>query len=86
MQPLSLAYTRLWGLPMGRLWRPRVAWYGDMDLASHLWGVLKRGPIDVTVTLGEPIAVPASADRKAVTRQAERAVRGAALAALLGRG
>ena len=85
VQPLSLAYTRLWGLPMGRLWRPRVAWYGDMELASHLWGVLRRGPVDVTVTLGEPIEVPASADRKKVTREAERAVRGATLAALQGR-
>jgi len=85
VQPLSIAYTRLHGLPMGRVWRPRVAWYGDMDLAPHLWGVLKSGAVDVTVTLGEPIPFAASADRKRVTRDAENFVRAATVGALLGR-
>ncbi len=36
IQPVSIAYTRLDGVPMGRYLRPLIAWYGDMDLASHL--------------------------------------------------
>ncbi|MGI9372468.1 MAG: lysophospholipid acyltransferase family protein, partial [Hyphomicrobiales bacterium] len=30
VQPLSIAYTGLGGLPMGRRRRPYLAWYGDM--------------------------------------------------------
>jgi lyso-ornithine lipid O-acyltransferase len=86
IQPISVAYTRLWGLPMGRLWRPRVAWYGDMRLAPHLWGVLKQSAIDVTVTLGPPIAFDAADDRKRVARSAETFVRRATISALTGRG
>src|SRR4051812_14172517 len=37
IQPVTVAYTRLDGLPIGRQWRPFFAWYGAMDMASHLW-------------------------------------------------
>ena len=84
LQPVSLAYTRWNGLPMGRVERPRVAWYGDMDLAPHLWRVLKDGWIDVVVAFGEPIAVDASADRKSLARTAEQEVRRMTLAAQRG--
>jgi hypothetical protein len=34
-------------------------------------GILRGGPLDVTVSFGEPIAFDEGADRKALTRQAE---------------
>src|SRR3546814_6911519 len=37
VQPVSIAYTRLDGLPLGRYLRPFFAWYGDMELGPHLW-------------------------------------------------
>src|ERR1700704_6325769 len=42
IQPLSIAYTRLNGLPMGRLHRPMAAWYGRMELVPHLIRVLRQ--------------------------------------------
>jgi hypothetical protein len=42
---LALTYTRAYGLPLGRRGRPQVAWYGDMDLASHAWRLLGLGPL-----------------------------------------
>ena len=37
VQPVSVVYDRLGGLPAGRASRPVFAWYGDMDIASHFW-------------------------------------------------
>jgi 1-acyl-sn-glycerol-3-phosphate acyltransferase len=75
VQPLSLAYTRFDGLPVGRALRERVAWYGDADLIPHFIRVLASGATDVTLSWGETIALTAESDRKQVTRDAEAAVR-----------
>ena len=66
VQTIAIVYTRVHGLPMNRQQRPAVAWYGDMDMLSHAWGVLKLGPLDVQVRLGEPVAMSAVGDRKAL--------------------
>ncbi|KAB7785187.1 lysophospholipid acyltransferase family protein [Methylorubrum populi] len=75
LQPLALAYPRRNGLPVTRAERPEIAWYGDMDLAPHLALFAKRGPIDVHVNWGAPIAFEPATDRKRATAQAEAAVR-----------
>ena len=75
LQPLALAYPRRNGLPVTRAERPEIAWYGDMDLAPHLALFATRGPIDVHVDWGAPIAFDAATDRKVATAQAESAVR-----------
>jgi len=85
LQPLSLAYTGLLGLPLGRQHRPRVAWYGDFEMLPHLVGILKSGGVDVTVTWGEAVAVDAGADRKAAARRLEDSVRRTTALALRGR-
>ncbi len=85
VQPVSLAYTRLHGLPMGRQFRPLVAWYGDIGLTKHFFRVLREGAIDVRVSFGPLIAVDADADRKSLARQTEAVVRRMTAAALAGR-
>jgi 1-acyl-sn-glycerol-3-phosphate acyltransferase len=75
VQPVSIAYTRYGGLPVGRALREKVAWWGDMDLVPHLIGVLENGALDVTVTWGEAVAYGMNADRKQIARDAEAAVR-----------
>ena len=75
VQPLSLAYIGWAGLPIGRALRDRVAWYGDIDLIPHLIGVLASGAVDVTITWGDAKAYNMSANRKAIARDAELAVR-----------
>lgn len=82
VQPLSLAYTRFDGLPVGRALRERVAWYGDADLIPHFIRVLASGATDVTLSWGDTIALNAETDRKQVTRSAEAAVRHMTAAAL----
>ena len=82
VQPMSLAYTGLGGVPMGRALRDRVAWYGDADLIPHLVQLLASGAIDITVSWGEAVAYDMRADRKAIARDAEKSVRRMTAAAL----
>ncbi|ACI94282.1 phospholipid/glycerol acyltransferase [Afipia carboxidovorans OM5] len=84
VQPVSLAYVRFGGVPVGRALRDKVAWYGEADLVPHLLGVLSMGAIDVTVSWGDVIACNPGADRKYIARRAESAVRTMTAAALRG--
>ena len=82
IQPLAIAYVRQNGLPLGRTGRPRLAWYGDMDLAPHLMEVLRRGAVDVELHFGAPLD---GTNRKAATLSAEKAARAMLAGALTGR-
>jgi 1-acyl-sn-glycerol-3-phosphate acyltransferase len=84
VQPLSLAYVGLGGLPLGRAHRPHVAWYGDLDLLPHLIGIVRAGAIDAVATWGEPIPCCAETDRKVVARALEASVRRMTAGALRG--
>jgi 1-acyl-sn-glycerol-3-phosphate acyltransferase len=74
-QTLALTYTKLHGIPLCRRGRPLIAWYGDMDLASHAWRLLGLGPLDAHIRLGDPVPLDDFADRKALARYAEEQVR-----------
>jgi 1-acyl-sn-glycerol-3-phosphate acyltransferase len=74
-QTLALTYTKIYGLPMCRRGRHRIAWYGDMDLASHAWRLLGLGPIDASIRIGPPVPLDQFPDRKALARYAEDKVR-----------
>jgi 1-acyl-sn-glycerol-3-phosphate acyltransferase len=84
VQPVSVSYVALHGLPMGRENRPLFAWYGDMDLVSHLWEALTTGPIDVIVELHPPLTIDQAGGRKELAAAAETAVRGGLVRALSG--
>jgi 1-acyl-sn-glycerol-3-phosphate acyltransferase len=84
VQPVSVAYTALNGIPMGRENRPLYAWYGDMDMLPHLWEAVKAGPLDVVVQFHEPLSLRAM-DRKELARKSEQIVRQGQSLALAGR-
>lgn len=75
VQTLAITYTRVHGLPVGRHGRPKIAWYGDMELASHCWQLLKLGPLDAHIRLGDPMSLRDYPDRKALARYTEQKVR-----------
>ncbi len=81
VQPVFLDFNRLAGLALTRLDRPTIAWYGDMAFLPHLIGVVRCGGVACDVHYGEPIAVADFADRKALARATEAAVRRLAEAA-----
>ena len=73
------------GLPLCRRGRPVVAWYGDMDMASHAWKLLGLGPLDVYIRIGPPVPLDEFPDRKALARYAEEKVRKDVVELLRGR-
>ena len=74
VQPVSLVYDRLGGLPACRRDRPLFAWYGDMEIGSHFWRIARRGGARATVLLHEPFAPDALPNRKALAQEAGRIV------------
>ncbi len=85
VQPVTIAYTRLAGMPMDRASRPFVAWYGDMRLAPHLWHFLKLPPVDVDIAFHPATSLAELGDRKALARACETSVRDGLARLLTGR-
>ncbi|HMM14051.1 MAG TPA: lysophospholipid acyltransferase family protein [Parvibaculum sp.] len=85
VQPVSVAYVKLHGLPMGRQFRPFFAWYGDMELFPHLWEAFSLGPIDVVVEYHKPVTIREIGNRKALALYCEEACRRGVSRALVGR-
>ncbi|HEX4025987.1 MAG TPA: lysophospholipid acyltransferase family protein [Rhizomicrobium sp.] len=83
VQPVSAAFTGLYGLPMGRENRPLFAWYGDMEMLPHLWEALKAGPLDVVVQFHPPFSLDAM-DRKTLAKKAQDVVQAGVSQALAG--
>jgi 1-acyl-sn-glycerol-3-phosphate acyltransferase len=75
VQPFSIAYVGMHGMPLGREDRPYYAWYGDMELLPHLWEGLKAGPLDVVVEFYPPVAADGQGGRKKIAAVAEETVR-----------
>jgi 1-acyl-sn-glycerol-3-phosphate acyltransferase len=85
IQPMSICYTGQHGIPMGRQQRPLVAWYGDLDFMPHIRDFITRGAVDAVVSYGAPLAADGGADRKAMAKTLEGAVRAITAATLRGR-
>ncbi len=85
VQPVSIAYARLDGIPLGRAFRPYFAWYGDMILASHLWRMAGLGTVTVAVHFHPPTTVVACGSRKALAQATQSAVARGVAALLTGR-
>jgi 1-acyl-sn-glycerol-3-phosphate acyltransferase len=85
VQPLSICYTRMQGIPMGRQYRPLVAWYGDLDFLPHINTFIRRAAVDAVVTWGEPISYDAKTDRKTLVKSLEDTVRRLTATTLRGR-
>ncbi|HWA91529.1 MAG TPA: lysophospholipid acyltransferase family protein [Rhizomicrobium sp.] len=84
VQPVTIAYVGLHGMPMGRENRPLFAWYGDMDLIPHLWEAVTTGPVDVVVQFHEAMTVDQMGGRKPLAAQAESIIRQGQASALAG--
>jgi 1-acyl-sn-glycerol-3-phosphate acyltransferase len=85
VQTLAVTYTHLHGVPLGRADRSLVGWYGDMEMLSHAWQLLKAGPLDVSIRIGRPVPFASFAHRKALARYSEAEVREAVVRMLRGR-
>jgi lyso-ornithine lipid O-acyltransferase len=78
IQPVSVVYDRLAGLPTGRSTRTVFAWYGDMDLATHFWQLAQWKGMRATILLHPPLDARTFASRKALSQATWNAVAGGA--------
>jgi len=75
IQPVTIAYTHLQGLPISRNERSGVSGMNARGLKAVVAGILGSGVKDVTIAFGAPIPMSADTDRKAITKLAEDQVR-----------
>jgi len=85
VQPVSVAYRLLDGIPLGRFYRPFFAWYGDMAMAPHLWKALGLGRLTVVVQFHAPVRLKELSSRKALAEYCRAEVTRGLAAALAGR-
>lgn len=85
VQPVSLVFDRLDGLPVGRKDRAHFAWFGTMNIAEHAWVMLSRRSSGATVLLHPPLDPRTFPSRKALSDAAYEAVDAGAAALRQGR-
>jgi len=74
LQPISVVYDRLDGLPALRSTRPLFAWYGDMDIGPHFWRLAQHHGLRASVILHAPVDPLSFPDRKLLARSLWRVV------------
>jgi len=75
IQPVTIAYTHLQGLPVSRNERSGISGMNARGFREVVGNLLTSGVKDVTIAFGTPIPMTAATDRKVVTKQAETQVR-----------
>ncbi|MBV9782358.1 MAG: 1-acyl-sn-glycerol-3-phosphate acyltransferase [Acidisphaera sp.] len=73
VQPISIVYDRLGGLPANRATRPLFAYYGDMSIGPHFWRLAQWQGLRATMLLHAPLDPRSFPDRKALTKAVWRA-------------
>jgi 1-acyl-sn-glycerol-3-phosphate acyltransferase len=74
IQPFSIAYTRINGLPVTRDRIAEVAWIGDMELGPHATDFMRLGKVRAEILLHDAVRPVDFADRKALARHCHRLV------------
>jgi lyso-ornithine lipid O-acyltransferase len=74
IQPVTIAYTHMNGLPMIRANRFKIAWIGDMELLSHAWDLIGIGRVDAKLIYHDPVRRQDFKNRKELARHCEAVV------------
>lgn len=85
VQPVTLVYKRINNMPTIRSNRPSVAWYGDIEMGSHLRGVLNLLKIEVEVHFHEPVSRNLFKTRKELSAYCARTIENRLFESLRGR-
>ncbi len=85
IQPVCISLLGVNGLPAGRLERPYYAWFGDIDLAPHLWTLLGIGRLQIRVEFFEPIRIDQFESHKSMAQYCQNLISSAHSKALTGR-
>lgn len=75
IQPMTIAYTKLQGMPVSRNERSLIAWIKSKSVGENIREILSGSVREVTIAFGEPVPFSEGDDRKAVSRRCEDEVR-----------
>ncbi|MBC7505741.1 MAG: 1-acyl-sn-glycerol-3-phosphate acyltransferase [Sandarakinorhabdus sp.] len=68
IQPVTIAYTRVNGMPVTRMRLPDLAWVGDTALAPHALAFMGLGKVRAEIRFHTPVKAADFADRKALAQ------------------
>jgi lyso-ornithine lipid O-acyltransferase len=71
IQPVTLSYTHLNGLPLLRSQRSLIAWVGDMSFGAHALPLLSQSSLKALVQFHAPVRRGAYANRKLLSAACE---------------
>uniref|UniRef100_UPI00286E6231 lysophospholipid acyltransferase family protein n=1 Tax=Sandarakinorhabdus sp. TaxID=1916663 RepID=UPI00286E6231 len=76
IQPVTLAYPRVTGMPVTRRQLPYLAWIGDTQLGPHAVDFMALGQVRAEILFHAPVYRRDFADRKALARHCESVIAG----------
>ncbi len=85
IQPITIAYTGVNGLPAGLSERPLFAWFGEMSLISHILNLLLAGPAESVIIFHEPQTIGTFNSRKELSEHCEEVISNGLSKAISGR-
>ncbi len=74
VQPLTIAYTRVNGLPVTRERLPDLAWIGDTELMPHALAFMALGRVRAEIIFHPPVRARDFANRKALAQHCETVI------------
>ena len=74
VQAMTMAYTRIHDMAMGRRQRMAYGWIGDMTLLPHFFFMLAGPPITVDIVFHPPLPKPGDMSRKQMAEALQRQV------------
>lgn len=74
VQPVTIAYTRLDGMPVGHSLRHLYSWFGDMAMGPHLWTMAGLGITTVEIELHPVVSLEQFGSRRALTDHCHRLI------------
>ena len=74
IQPISIFYEKLDGIPVEKKFRPFFAWFGNMDLLPHAWQFLGLGISEVKLKLHKTVKPTQFKNRKDLAKYCHKTI------------
>jgi len=75
IQPITLLYSEINGIPINRWLKPVIAWYGDMELQPHLSTLVGLRSIKVKLIFSDPVKSKLFSNRKDLSLYLEKIIK-----------
>ena len=75
IQPITLLYSEINGIPINRWLRPVIAWYGNMELQPHLSTLVSLKPIKARLIFSDPVNSKLFSNRKELKNFLEKIIK-----------